>query len=150
MARYSINYERKIKSVWEWIFPTVVVAMSPLLAQYIGLILSSSGSYHIYDIFAHQGQIVLVGVALLGEAMTELVSRKIATWQKQALQAVCVAYILISSMLYAELSVSQRCVNVALDNITLINECAKTADKSMSIFFVGIVLCLICKLVGRS
>ena len=150
MARNSINFERKAKRVWEWIFPTVVIALSPLVAQYVGLLLNSSGSYHVYDILAHRGQIILVGVALLGEAMTELVSRRIATWQKQGIQALCVAYILMASIVYANLSVSDKCVNVPLNNSNLINECVQMADRSMFLFFIGIVLCLTCKLVGRS
>ncbi|MEL6350997.1 MAG: hypothetical protein AAFR58_04470, partial [Cyanobacteria bacterium J06627_28] len=145
-----INFERKAIRIWNWVFPTVLIALSPLIAQHVLLIINSSGDYHLYDVLAYKGQIVLVGVALLGESMTELVSRKIPTWQKKGIQALCTAYILIASIVYANLSVSDRCIDVSPDNIALIKECADMADKSMVLFAVGIVLSLSCKLIGRS
>jgi hypothetical protein len=151
MAARQINVEKKLKRVWEWVFPTVMVAMTPLLIEYVWVVMNSSqSSYHINDILAYKGQILIVGVALLGESMTELVSRNIPTWQRQSVQTLCVAYILGASVIYVKLSESLRCVNVSTSNSALIADCARMSDISMMIFFAGIVLCLICKLIGRS
>ena len=148
MAARPINFKQKRKRVWEWVFPTVVVAMAPLLTQYVWVLLDTQDSYHINDILAHRGQILIVGVALLGEAMTELVTRQIPTWQRQGIQAICTVYILGTSILYANLSEDIRCVGT--NNGVLIGHCADMNDMSMTIFAVGIGLCLVCKLVGRS
>ncbi len=150
MSTNPINFRRKAKRVWEWIFPTVLVAMAPLVTQYIWVLLDTQNFYHIYDVLAHRGQILIVGVALLGESMTELVSRRIPTWQKQGIQAICIVYILGASIIYANLAEDVRCMGVSTDNDGLIRQCAGMADMSMGIFFVGIILCLTCKLIGRS
>lgn len=141
MARRSINLISKAERIWQWIFPTLVLAVAPLVAQYLLVFFNWGLTDYSFDDFAYNisphGELLLIAVVLVAESVSETWRRQITGWQKDFIGTLCLGFIIIASVIFAGLTVTHN-------NATVIS------SHSFRFFLVGIILCITCKLVGRS
>ena len=75
MARRAINFTNKAERIWKWIFPTVLIAIAPVFAQYLTRSLNwGVTSYNQQDLIANispHGELLLVAVALVAESLVD-------------------------------------------------------------------------------
>ena len=141
MARRSINLSNKAERVWEWIFPSVVIALVPVLAQYILNFLSRGfNSYNSYDFLENvspHGELLIVSVALVAESVSEMWRRQIPRWQKNSIGSLCIVFVILATYIFAGLPVTPT---NTVDVSTL----------SVNMFVYGCIGCVVCKVAGRS
>lgn len=141
MTRRTINLSNKVDRIWKWIFPTVLIAITPVFAQYLTSFFNwGIATYDWQDLIANvspHGELLLVAVALVAEAMSDIWRRKICGWQKECIAALCVVFVLAMSLLFAGLDPNPY-------NAVAISR------QSVNCFIVGLGLCVTCKLAGRS
>ncbi|MEM0978754.1 MAG: hypothetical protein AAGH78_00635 [Cyanobacteria bacterium P01_H01_bin.58] len=138
MASKSINVGRKIERIWEWIFPTVVIALVPVLGQFILSLLNGEVDTSRYqgfeEIISPHGELLIVAVALVAESVSEIWKRQIPRWQKNVIGSFCIGFVILSTFIYSGLSVTSTTVS----------------SFSFEMFAWGFLLCVICKVAGRS
>jgi hypothetical protein len=141
MARRAINLTAKADRIWKWIFPTVLIALAPVLAQYfIGLFNWGISSYSWQDLIVNispRGELLIVAVALVAESVSDMWRRQICGWQKECIAASCIAFVVIASLIFSGL-------NPTPQNAIAIS------SQSVDFFMAGFCLCIFCKLAGRS
>ena len=141
MARRGINFNSKAARIWEWIFPTLLIAVSPVLAQYL-LVFFNWGltDYSMKDFMSYispHGELLLVAVALVAESSSDVWRRQIAGWQRNLLAGICITFVIIASLVFAGLNVTQtNAIAISINSVRA--------------FWFGIGLCIACKLAGRS
>lgn len=141
MVRRAVNYTNKVERIWKWIFPTVLIAVAPVISQYLsGLFNWGVTSYDWQDLVINispHGELLLVAVALVAESISDVWRRQICGWQRDTVATLCIAFVMAVSLLYSSL------------DPTPYNEVA-ISIQSVNFFIVGLGLCAICKLAGRS
>jgi hypothetical protein len=141
MTRRTINLSNKADRIWKWIFPTVLIAIAPVFAQYLTSFFNwGIASYNWQDLIANispHGELLLVAVALVAESMSDIWRRQICGWQKECIAGLCIAFVLAMSLLFSGLDPTPYNA-VAISRL------------SVDWFIVGLGLCVACKLAGRS
>lgn len=141
MTRRTINLSNKADRIWKWIFPTVLIAIAPVFAQYLTSFFNwGIASYNWQDLIANispHGELLLVAVALVAESMSDIWRRQICGWQKEGIAGLCIAFVLAMSLLFSGLDPTPYNA-VAISRL------------SADWFIVGLSLCVACKLAGRS
>lgn len=141
MTRRSINFSSKVERVWKWLFPTVLIALAPVLAQYL-LNLFNWGftQYSFQDLVVNispHGELLIIAVALVAESVSEMWRRQISGWQKDCIGTLCIFFVIIATFTFSGL-------NPAPSNAIAIS------SKSFDLFLIGLGLCITCKIAGRS
>lgn len=141
MARRTINLTAKADRIWKWIFPTVLIAIAPVFAQYLTSFFNSGViSYTWQDLIANispHGELLLVAVALVAESMSDIWRRQICSWQKDLIAGFSLVFVVAMSLIFSSL------------NPTPYNAVA-ISIQSVDWFIIGLGLCIACKLAGRS
>lgn len=141
MARRSINLNSKIERVWQWCFPTLLVAVAPVVSQYIitvfdwGLTDHNLESIKFYA--SPNGELLLVATALVAESASEIWRRQISGWQKDILGTATIFFVITSTVFFSYLS--------SFNNSPLL-----ASNMSCYFFAIGVSLCVVCKVTGRS
>lgn len=141
MARRSINFNSKAERVWQWVFPSLLVALAPVLAQYfISFFNLGVVDYSWLDLRAHispHGELLIITVALVAESASEIWRRQITGWQKDFIGSLCMVFVIIATLTFAGLTSNPT------NAITI-------SSRSFEFFLIGISLCVLCKVAGRS
>lgn len=141
MTRRSINFNTKVERVWQWIFPTLSIAIAPVVAQYLlGLLHLGVISYSVEDFIAHispHGELLIVAVALVAESASDIWRRQIAGWQKDVIGSLCFFFVLAVTLMFAGLT------STSINAVVI-------STFSSQLFIVGLALCIACKIAGRS
>lgn len=141
MARRAINLNNKVERILKWIFPTVLIAIAPVFAQYLTRSFNwGITSYSQQDLIANispHGELLLVAVALVAESMSDIWRRQICGWQKEIIAGFSMVFVVAMSLIFSGL------------NPTPYNSVA-ISSQSVNWFIVGLGLCITCKLAGRS
>ena len=141
MSRRSINLSNKTERVWEWMFPSVIIAIAPVVAQYFLNLLRgefiSYGSLSFIETISPHGELLIVAVALVAESISEMWRRQIPRWQRNSIGSLCIGFVIISTLIYSGLS------------ITFTNPFTVSL-LSFNMFSIGFLGCVFCKIAGRS
>ena len=141
MARRSINLNSKVARVWEWVFPTVLIALAPVLAQFfLSAFNRGFSAYSVYNLIGYispRGELLIVSVALVAEAMSELLRRQISRWQRNSIISLCLGFVIFATYLFSGVSGGY-------------SDPVAVSSTSVDIFLWGLALCIICKVAGRS
>ncbi len=141
MARRAINFTNKAERIWKWIFPTLLIAIAPVFAQYLTKSLNwGVTSYNQQDLIANispHGELLLVAVALVAESMSDIWRRQICGWQKEIIAGFSVVFVMSMTYIFSGL------------DPTPYNAVA-ISSQSFNWFIIGLGLCISCKVAGRS
>lgn len=141
MARSTINLRSKLERVWGWIFPTLLIALTPIFAQcLLGILNWGRPSYSFLDFVANispHGELLIIAVALVAEAVSEVWRRQIARWQKDFFGTLCIVFVLGVTFAFSGLDPTPT------NAVTI-------SSRSVDLFVFGVCLCIACKLAGRS
>ena len=141
MSRRSINLGNKLERIWEWVFPTLLISLTPVFAQYLlGLINWGQARYSFSDLLANispHGELMIISVALVAEAVSEMWRRQIPRWQKDLVGTLCIMFVVIVTFTFSGLAT------------TPYNAIA-ISSSSFELFLIGVGLCIACKIAGRS
>ena len=141
MSRRSINLGSKIERVWEWIFPSVIIALVPVLAQYfVNLLNGEFISYRtlsFIETISPKGELMIVAVALVAESVGEIWRRQIPRRQKSLFGSLCISFVMFSTFIYSNV-------------IESIADPYEVSYLSFHLFVFGFIGCVICKIAGRS
>lgn len=141
MARKAIRLTSKVERVWAWLFPTVLVALAPVVAHcLIGLLNRGLVNYSFQNFVTQispRGELLIVAVTLVAESMSDLWRRQITKWQKDLIGALCLAFVILATIVFASLPI------IPLNVLYISN-------LSCVLFSLGLLLCVFCKIAGRS
>jgi hypothetical protein len=119
----------------------VLIALAPVLAQYLlGLFNWGITSYSLEDLVANispHGELLIVSVALVAESSSELWRRQISGWQKDCIAGLCIAFVVIVSLIFSGLNPNP-------------SNAVAISSQSVDYFLGGLFLCVLCKISGRS
>lgn len=141
MSHRLINFEKKVGRVWEWIFPSVIIALVLVIGQCVLNLLNgdlyNARYYSLEEIISPHGELLIVAIALVAESLSEIWRRQISRWQKNYIASFCIGYVIVSTYIYSGLT------------ITPVNS-VQVSILSFNMFICGFILCVICKVAGRS
>lgn len=141
MTRRAVRLTSKVERVWAWIFPTVLVALAPVVAHYLIGLLSRGVTNHSFQDFVTQispgGELLIVAATLLGESMSDLWRRQITRWQKDLIGAFCIAFVILTTFLFASLTIIPP-------------NAVPVSSLSCTLFSLGFLVCISCKVAGKS
>lgn len=141
MARQPINLNNKVQRLGDWIFPSVLIAISPVLAQFI--VTAFQHGFEIYSVenliayISPKGELLLIAVALVADSMSEMLPRRIHKNHKNAIVALCWGFGIIATYVFASIS-------------TGFTQPLLVSTTSVEFFILGLLLCIWCKIAGRS
>jgi hypothetical protein len=136
-----INLTSKAERIWKWIFVTVPIALSPVIATYLISLLNWGLTGHGWpDLIANispHGELLIVAVALVAESVSDMWRRQICGWQKDGIAGCCITFVIIGSLIFSGLNPNP-------------NNAIVISTTSVDVFMFGFGLCIACKLAGRS
>jgi peptidoglycan/LPS O-acetylase OafA/YrhL len=119
----------------------VVIALVPVFAQYTLSALSQGlPTYSLPFVRAYispNGELLIVAVALVAEAGSEMWRRQIPRWQKNLIGTACIGFVILATYVFSGIP-------------TTLASPVHVSALSSNLFIFGFAVCITCKVAGRS